>query len=202
VALESSEDYRCTKKAKHVKCSQAFVREEDLDRELSQLLLQFALTEGEANEFLERIDEERMNLNTTAHLLLAEKRAAIVAIQESLKRLLDVYLAQSIDRPTYDEKQLWLHSEKRTLTEQMTRIESQKGHWLEPFRSFVKAAQNVGKTAQTGSLFEKKDLAIEIFGSNLVLDAKKARGSAINPWIFMRKNDLCGGVVPRHGLEP
>jgi site-specific DNA recombinase len=35
--------YRCTKKSKLAKCSQPFIREEELDRQLSALLAQFTL---------------------------------------------------------------------------------------------------------------------------------------------------------------
>jgi hypothetical protein len=47
-------------------------------------------------------------------------------------------------------------------------------------------------------LFEKKDLAIEIFGSNLTLDTKKARGSALIRGFCFRKTikpvDWCPGT--------
>ena len=49
---------------------------------------------------------------------------------------------------------------------------------------------------------EKKVLALEVFGSNLVLDCKKARGSCVKPWSLLVENTSTGGVVPTTGLEP
>jgi len=60
----------------------------------------------------------------------------------------------------------------------------------------------LSETVHTGSLEVKKALAQEIFGSNLYLDSKKARGSALKPWLFVTRNDFSGGMAPPPGIEP
>jgi hypothetical protein len=42
--------------------------------------------------------------------------------------------------------------------------------------------QTLGEIARTGSAKQKKDLLLKIFGSNLFLDSKKARGCNAKPW--------------------
>jgi len=46
----------------------------------------------------------------------------------------------------------------------------------------------MGEVAQGDSLHRKKSLAREVFGSNLFLDNKKARGCSIKPWSFLAEN--------------
>ena len=53
-----------------------------------------------------------------------------------------------------------------------------------------------------GTLSEKRDLALQIFGSNLVLYHKKARGFAVKLRSFVAEENLSCGMVPRSGLEP
>jgi hypothetical protein len=64
---------------------------------------------------------------------------------------------------------------------------------LGPFQSWIIAV----------SVFpqEGKALAQEVFGSNLVLDCKKARGSCVNPWSLLVEKPSSGGVVRARGLE-
>jgi hypothetical protein len=57
-------------------------------------------------------------------------------------------------------------------------------------------AKTTGKIALEGSLSEKRVLAQEVFGSNLILDSKKARGSSVNLWFHLTEKSPCGGMVP------
>jgi hypothetical protein len=66
----------------------------------------------------------------------------------------------------------------------------------------VQTAQNAGKIAVSGSPQEKKTLAAQVFGSNLFLDCKKARGSALKPWSLTLSPDFSGEMVGWAGLEP
>ena len=49
---------------------------------------------------------------------------------------------------------------------------------------------------------ELRFLASKVFGSNLVLDCKKARGSCVKPWSLLPKISSSFQVVPTTGLEP
>ena len=93
-------------------------------------------------------------------------------------------------------------SRRKTLEEEADAHAANPANWLEPFQNWVLAAKNAGEIAFSGSLPEKKGLALKIFGSNLVLDCKKARGSALKPWSFIPENRKTGGMVGWLGLEP
>jgi site-specific DNA recombinase len=179
--------YHCTRKSKAVKCKQEFVREEELERELSSLLSLFALPPDVTAQFLATIDQEHSRASAGAQTAIASKREALGLVQESLKRVLELYLGQQIDREAYTEQQVKLQGEKKSLLEEIRRIEDNQSCWLEPLRAFVKTAETVGFTAENGSAWDKKELAFEIFGSNLTLDRKKPRGIALKPWNLLQK---------------
>jgi hypothetical protein len=67
---------------------------------------------------------------------------------------------------------------------------------------WILTVKNAGEIANSGSLQEKRVLAQKVFGSNLVLDCKKARGSCLKPWSFLLNTSQTGGVVRARGLEP
>jgi hypothetical protein len=53
-----------------------------------------------------------------------------------------------------------------------------------------------------GSPKEKKGVASKVFGSNLFLDSKKARGSCVKPWSLLSKNPSFLEMVHPRGVEP
>jgi hypothetical protein len=133
---------------------------------------------------------------------LAEKRGEIEKINLRLQKLLDSFLDGIIDRETYVAEKAKGMSQKKSLEEQNTALSTGRANWLEPFQNWIIAARNAGEIAVNGSPQEKKVLAQKVFGSNLVLDCKKARGSCVKPWSLLVETSQTGGVVRIAGLEP
>ena len=106
-----------------------------------------------------------------------------------------------IDRETFTVEKAKLMSQKKSLEEQKDACLAGRADWLEPFQNWILTARNAGEIAMKGSLPEKRGLALKVFGSNLVLDGKKARGSCVNPWSHLLDNSSSGGVVRTAGLE-
>ena len=69
-------------------------------------------------------------------------------------------------------------------------------------QNWILAARNAGEIALSDSPQEKKVLARKVFGSNLVLDCKKACGSCVKPWSLLVEKSQTGGLVRAAGLEP
>jgi hypothetical protein len=76
-----------------------------------------------------------------------------------------------------------------------------RADWLEPFPNLIISAKNADKIAVSASLQQKRVLALEVFGSNLVLDRKIARGCCVKPWSLLVKKSLTGGMVRQQGLK-
>ncbi len=107
-----------------------------------------------------------------------------------------------IDRDTFVAQKAKLMSQKKTLEEQSSALAKGKSNWIEPFQEWILSARNAGEIAVNGSPEEKKVLAPKVFGSNLVLDCKKARGSCVKPWSLLVHNSSSFKMVPTTGLEP
>jgi site-specific DNA recombinase len=194
--------YRCTKKNRAQKCSQPYIREEALDSQISALLSPYTLPDGWAEKMLTLWDREKNGLSQESATVAAEKRAEIAKLNQRLQRLTDSFLDAIIEREIYTAEKAKIMSRRKTLQEQVENCAQAKNDWLEPFKTWILTAKTTGKIALEGSLSEKRVLAQEVFGSNLILDRKKARGSSVNPWFHLTEKSPCGGMVGWPGLEP
>jgi site-specific DNA recombinase len=195
--------YRCTKKGRSVSwCNQPYVREEALDLQISDLLKPYALPADWADEMIELVKKEKNNAAQSAAQLAAQKHAEIQKINQRMQKLLDSFLDELIDRETFIAEKAKLMSQRKTLEQQKDACAAGRADWLEPFQSWILTAKNAGFIAESGTLQEKRVLAQKVFGSNLVLDCKKARGSCVKPWSLLVENSSSGGMVHPAGLEP
>jgi hypothetical protein len=178
-----------------------FIREEALDVEISTLLKPFTLRSDWADEMLAKLEGERKSIAQSSVALVAQRRTEIEKINLRLQKLLDSFLDEIIDRSTYVEKKAKLLSQRKSLEEQKDRLTAGRADWLEPFQRWILDSKSTEQIALTGSLQEKRVHASKIFGSNLVLDCKKARGSTALPWSLLVEKSLTGGMVPVVRLE-
>ena len=68
-------------------------------------------------------------------------------------------------------------------------------------RTWVKEAAGVEEIARGGDKNAKKGLAQNIFGSNLTLQNRSARGDAREPWAALRAAPTSRHWVPKGRLE-
>ena len=176
--------YRCTKK-KGV-CAEPYIREEELTTQLSKTLSDFALPETWAKEMFALTDKDEQDSGISA-------RASVQALQDKLRdldtklaRLTDLYVEQDIERETYLEKKRKLMSERRTLDEQILKLEHNATAWLQPLREWIQTATDLNEIAKSEDKAVQKSSLQKIFGSNLILTAREARGMALAPWDLIR----------------
>jgi Zn-dependent oligopeptidase len=151
---------------------------------------------------LTRVKEEKKQSVQSARLMAERKRAEIGKINLRLQTLLDSFLDEIIDREAYVAEKAKGMSRKKSLEEQSSALLKGQADWLEPFQKWILTAKDADEIAISGSLQEKRVLALKVFGSNLVLDCKKARGSCVKPWSLLVENSSSGGMVRPAGLEP
>ena len=170
--------------------------------EISSLLKPYSLRADWADEMLKRVKDEKKQSAQTAKLMAGQKRAEIEKTNLRLQKLLDSFLDGIIDRETYVAEKAKGMSQKKSLEEQCSALLRGRADWLEPFQNWILTARNAGKIAVSDSLQQKRVLALEVFGSNLVLDCKKARGSCVKPWSLLIEKSQTGGMVRVAGVEP
>ena len=70
--------YRCTRKSKAVVCREPHIRAEELDKQLSALLLCYAMPASWADKLRELIDKDEANEKTDfAHRVAGDKKTAL-----------------------------------------------------------------------------------------------------------------------------
>ena len=195
--------YHCTKKSKVVKCfQQNYLREENLDNQLTTLIKKYSLRKDWAKKMLIRSAMEEKNIAQSCLDVTSVKRKEIESINLKLQFLLDSYLDQIIDKQTYQEKKFELVGKKKTFEEQIFTNQQHQGSWLEPMRQWINEAKGCDKVALGTNKQAKKVLASKIFGSNLYMEDKNVRGIAQNAW-----SALCADPPSRKwerdtGVEP
>jgi len=76
-------------------CSQKqFIREEELERQLSTLLAPFSLPADWADEMLETAEKERENADQSSAALVHEAQLEMADVKTSLNRLVSIYVSQ------------------------------------------------------------------------------------------------------------
>src|ERR1051325_5798547 len=144
--------YRCTKKSKTRKCSQKFIRQEELERQLSMMLREHTLPVDWDLQMLQMAENEQAEAKEASRAVSYAKQAEIADVKESLNRLLSLYLTGDIDRETFAAQKELLLSKKKALHESVERYEKNNSRtWLEPFREWVKTARTLGEIAEFGT---------------------------------------------------
>ena len=223
--------YRCTKKSKTIKCDQPYIREENLDNQLSNIMQTISLRRDWASWMSDKLEQKEKESAQSHQVFVQDKQKSIDGLNLKLARLLDAYLEQTIEREIYCDKKSEFMSTKKTLQEQIINLEQKQMSWLEPMRDWIKTAVTVGKVADSNDLFTKKFLLSQITGSNIELKNKKARLNRLeNPVFaackaanqkfkkiqiqknfnkqvcfltaFENKNSICPILVGPQGIEP
>ena len=165
--------YRCSKKSKTAKCDEPYIREENLDSQVSKLLQKFSLKKDWADQMMKMLEKDKKENAQSFGAFVKENEERVVSIKSKLQRLLDGYLKQDIEREIYREEKVKLLSEKKTLEERISTLSQKRTGWVEPMINWIKDAENLEKIARENNLNDKKVAAKEIFGSNLILAARK-----------------------------
>jgi hypothetical protein len=187
--------YRCTHKRRN--CQNAPVSAEIVEKQLSDLLLEFSLTTEVISWFRKQMDTD-LAIESDKNKSVSENlRRQISDLGGRQKLLLDSYLDQDIDRPTFLDKKAEIVSEKQTLSEKLSRLECDQDCWLEPMGKWLDKIASICKIVRTADLAAQKALLIEIFGSNLFLKDKnvvafgdgKLKSSPKNLWFSLRETN-------------
>ena len=188
--------YRCTKKSKIKKCFQTFVREEELDKQLSEMVKKFSLSATQKTQLLTLLEEDKRNVTQSTQALVQGKKEEIRLLNQKLQFLLDAFLDQTLERGDYLPQKEKLILQKKNLDEEIAGLEQAPNSWLEPLGNWIERASEVAKIANSHDFVAKKVLAKEIYGSNLILENRLARGKSLGAWAALRAAPTIRDLVP------
>ena len=178
--------YHCTHKSKTIKCNEPCIREEVLAEQLSTILSNYSMPSRWAKEFGLLMEEDKKKANFETAGIINDLRNRVSDLSEKIQRLLDIYLAQDIDRETYLKERSKLFSEKKSFEEKIQTLERDATAWLEPLHDWLNSVKNLDEIAERNDLPSKKSSLQKIFGSNLILHDKKVQENPSLPYAALR----------------
>src|SRR3989338_5106885 len=159
--------YRCTKK-KDKQCSQKYIREEVLARQISDEIQKVSLPPAWAEWMLGELNKEEAEAAQAGVVFAQNLKDKIKELEGKLDLLLDAHLDGTISREEYTAKKEKFITEKAELSEKLKDFERNGNHWLEPARQFILAAQQAKIIALQENPVAGRDFLKRI-GSNHVL---------------------------------
>ena len=188
--------YRCTRKNKTVACKEPHIRAEELDKQLSNLLLDFAMPTKWADKLYELIQQDEQQDKMLFNTSISKAQEQIVQLSSKLQRLLDGYLDGDVERELYQTKREDILSEKKRLQEQIEQSSLGVLTWVEPMKKWIETSVSICKIARGDDLLAKKSLCLEIFGSNLKIQNKNVvagddqflHSPQENIWLWLRQS--------------
>ena len=201
--------YRCTRKNKAVKCKEAPMRSEVLNSQLSGLLGEYAMPQEWISPLSAMLDVEAASASKTAAEAVQELREKADAISHTHARLTDLYVAEDVEREEYLSRRRALVGERRTIEEQIVRLERAPAAWVEPVRNWIQDASRLSEMAESKDIPSKKSPLQKVFGLNLSIHAREARGNPIPPYAALRAARISASekplsliLEPTSGIEP
>ena len=201
--------YRCTRKSKVIECHELYIREEALVEQVSEIISNYSMPSPWAKEFGLCMKEDEKKAEQESAVIIEDLRNKLSNISEKIQRLLDVYLAQDIDRETYLKERSKLFSEKKSFEEKMSKLERDATAWLEPMQEWLNTASMLNLIARRNDLPSKKSSLQKIFGSNPTLHDRRILENPLPPYAALRaarqkfsENETSFIRVRPPGLEP
>ena len=164
--------YRCTRKSKTVRCAEPHIRAEELDKQLSALLLGFSLPTAWADKLRELMHKDEISEKADFERATGSDKDTIAQLSGKLQRLLDSYLDGDVERELYQDKRAEILGQKKRLEEKIEQATVGVLTWVEPMNRWLERAVSICKIAESNDLPAKKLVLLEIFGSNLKMQNK------------------------------
>ena len=163
--------YRCVKK-KGV-CSQKYLTEAELEKQLRKIVLSVSLSEIQANKLLEMEERDGENEKGFACGELQKLSLSLSDFEKKLNKLLESFLEEIIDTESYQRKKDELLQQKKVLQEKIDEIKTKGSNWLEPMKEFIKEAADTAKIARAKNNCHELSVVAKKVGSNYFLKDKR-----------------------------
>ena len=184
--------YRCTKKK--IPCSQKYVREENLDEQISNILQKVSLPGSWVKMMISELDKEKDKTERADFSFVQNLKSQIRECKDKLDKLLDLQLSGTISTEEYAEKKQKILNQKIEISEKLRAFQQKGLSWLEPAKNFILASNEAKKAALGTDLVEKAQFLKKV-GSNLVLVDQNIKYFPRGPWKIL-------GNLPPDDAEP
>ena len=176
--------YHCTKRK--TKCSQKYIREEELAQQISQSIQKVSLPDDWVRKMIAELKKEKIETTQSSTSFAQKVEKEIVIIDEKLERLMSAYLENALTLEEYQKIKNKLVEEKQLLKNKKASFEQKRNNWFEPAIEFVKGVKYTEILAKSRNLENLRDF-LQKCGSNFVLENQKLAFDFKNPWNFVQK---------------
>ena len=162
--------YRCTKKK--TTCSQKYIREEELAKQIDEIFSKFAWPENWFSKMFSQVEkwrnEKEQSIESTAKPLKEELRK----IETKISKLLDAHLEGLLEADEYHNKKAELLEKKVVLKQKIALIGQKGNHWLEPLENWLKEVNQIQNLISGNNLREKGEFLRKLGSNRQILDGK------------------------------
>ena len=171
--------YNCTKKRGD--CSQLYIREESLARQISKILQKVSLSSAWAKNMIRELDKEKESKKQAELSFAQNLKSQITEDERKLDKLLDTHLEGVISQEEYAAKKQKILNQKIENEQKLKDFEQRGNHWFERAKEFILSAQHAKIIALQGNFSGMKNF-LKKLGSNLVLEDREVLFEPIGPW--------------------
>ncbi len=171
--------YHCTKKNKHIKCSQKPISESKMVDAIVERLLEVQPSQkfiDWAKKWIKYLHEHESRFQES---ILKNDHKELENIENRLNKLLDLYINDGIDQEKYKAKKSELEQHKLDLKKKLTNTDSNLTNWREKVEDTLDFARVVSKRFKYGDRETRHQILLKI-SSDLVYESK-------NPLIYLKK---------------
>ena len=174
--------YRCTKKQRV--CSQKYIEQKDLIKQINDTIQKVALSDETKDEFLRRWETDNNEHATQTGADKTKLKTELKILEEKQMTLLDTYLEHTITNEEYTAVKQKIINRKVEINEALT---DKRNNWLEPFREWILLA-NQAKNIANGENLEEKRSFLQKIGSDFRLVGQKVSWLWGKPWNILGEN--------------
>ncbi len=178
--------YHCTKRKKGAKCSQKYVRLEELERQILKILDDITISDQVKDWAIQYLREKNDSEIIDRQQIFKAQQRAYAACQKQLDELTRMRLRDQVNDSEYASMKKELLSELISLKEKLTDTEHRASRWFELSEKAFIFANEAKKRFETGSFNQKREI-VQSLGLNFSLKDGKLHVQLEIPYLIISK---------------
>ncbi len=175
-------------------CSQPFMREEVIDKEVRAILKGVSLPPALAAEALDNVKKEALKAAQAGERAAQNLRGEIDILNQRMNALLDMVLAGQITQEEYAHKKRSFVEKKKEMEMKLAAFARQGEKRFEPAIGFYNSVRHVGDALAAENPAENLQILKNI-GSNLIIGGKRLSYKLSFPWGKLQKFNAAQGAA-------
>jgi site-specific DNA recombinase len=174
--------YRCTKK--HGTCSQRYVQESELVRQIQDRLQTISLCDAYCDWMLDEVKKWENSDVSASHSVVQQLTKDIKVHETRMETLVSTYLDGDIPKAIYLKKKDEVMRISLTLEEKLRAVEQQGNNWVEPLREWILDTKQATFLSSSDNFAEIASFVKKV-GTNHTIRDKTARLAVSAPSDFV-----------------